>query len=47
MKNLYYFITECLLFRKPFEGSIIPNWMMAIIAWGNIMIIVSVIIKHI
>jgi hypothetical protein len=45
MKNLYYFLTECLFFGKPKEGSIIPNWVLAIFAWSNIAMLSLMAIK--
>ena len=40
IKGIGEFFTECLFFGKPFEGGIIPNWLIGICAWGNIDVIV-------
>ena len=45
MKNLKFFVIECLLFQKPFEGSVIPNWMLSVVSWFNILIIISAFIR--
>jgi len=43
-ENLKAFVIECLFFTKPFAGSIIPNFLLAIFAWLNIGVIVLMLI---
>lgn len=44
MEMMKAYLTECLLFGKPFEGLVMPNWILGVLSWINIGVIVFAII---
>lgn len=39
MRLLKAYIFECLLFQKPNDGYPIPNWMIAVVSWFQVLVI--------